>query len=248
MASRVVPASGATTCRSSPSSRLTSEDFPAFGPPDHRDVDRLLRPRPDRTAAAARRRRRAGRRCPSPPRRSRPAGRRSRAGRSRTARCCARGRRACSPRAPPGAAPCAAVPRWPGPPGCMPSRPSTTNTTTSDSSSANSTCCRMARSIESSDSGTRPPVSTSQNWRPCHSASPKCRSRVVPGPVGDDGRPAADDAVEQGGLADVGPADDGDGGLAHAATGSCSASMKSLERRSSIGTRGREQRRGSCCP
>ena len=33
MASRVVPASGATTCRSSPSSRLMIDDLPAFGRP-----------------------------------------------------------------------------------------------------------------------------------------------------------------------------------------------------------------------
>ena len=33
MASRVVPASGATTWRSSPSSRLTREDFPTLGRP-----------------------------------------------------------------------------------------------------------------------------------------------------------------------------------------------------------------------
>ncbi len=33
MASRVVPASGATTCRSSPSSLLMIDDLPAFGRP-----------------------------------------------------------------------------------------------------------------------------------------------------------------------------------------------------------------------
>ena len=41
MASRVVPASGAVSSRSSPISRLTSVDLPAFGPPDNGDADRM---------------------------------------------------------------------------------------------------------------------------------------------------------------------------------------------------------------
>ena len=182
MASRVVPASGATTWRSSPSSRLTSEDFPALGRPTTATVDRSPRLPPDRRAAAARPPRRAGRRFPSRSRRSRPTGRRSRAGRNRTAPCCARDRRACSPRARTGRR-------------ALRSRSAIAWSTGLHAlapvdheqhdvrlpSSANSTCCRMARSIESSDSGTRPPVSTTQKWRPCHSASPKWRSRVVPG-------------------------------------------------------------------
>src|SRR5256884_212460 len=46
---------------------------------------------------------------------------------------------------------------------------------------AASTCVRIARLSWSSAPGTIPPVSTSQNRRPFHSAAPKCRSRVTPG-------------------------------------------------------------------
>ncbi len=64
--------------------------------------------------------------------------------------------------------------------GCSPALPSTTKRIRSASSTAVSTCCRIAWSIGACESGTRPPVSTSQNFRPFHSPSPKCRSRVVP--------------------------------------------------------------------
>ena len=91
MASRVVPASGAVSRRSSPISRLTSVDLPAFGPPDDGDADRMRArrawptprsaPRCVRAAPrAARRRDRPGPRCA---RRKSPPGRRGRARRRR---------------------------------------------------------------------------------------------------------------------------------------------------------------------
>ena len=42
MASRVMPASGPVSRRSSPSRRLISVDLPTFGPADHRDADRTV--------------------------------------------------------------------------------------------------------------------------------------------------------------------------------------------------------------
>ena len=46
-------------------------------------------------------------------------------------------------------------------------------------------------------------------------ASPSRRSRVTPGPVVDQRQPLADQPVEQRRFADIGPADDGDGGKGH---------------------------------
>ena len=57
-----------------------------------------------------------------------------------------------------------------------------------------------------------PPVSTRENGTPCHSAGWAIESRVVPAIGVDDGAPRVGDAVEQGGLADVGPADQHDRG------------------------------------
>src|SRR5213079_799890 len=62
-----------------------------------------------------------------------------------------------------------------------PSSTSTRNSTTSLAATAASTWVRMARLSWSCAPGTIPPVSTSQNRRPFHSAAPKCRSRVTPG-------------------------------------------------------------------
>ena len=56
----------------------------------------------------------------------------------------------------------------------------------------------------------QPPVSTTMNGRPLHSASTALRSRVTPGCSSTMASRRPDDAVEQGRLADVGPADDGD--------------------------------------
>src|SRR5262245_39821484 len=63
----------------------------------------------------------------------------------------------------------------------MPASISTTNSSTSLSAMACSTWTRMALLSGSVEPGTRPPVSTSQNLRPFHSAGAKCRSRVTPG-------------------------------------------------------------------
>ena len=66
--SRVVPATSSTTTRSSPASLLSSEDLPTFGRPSERDPARaaalVARRRPPRPSAAPRGWRRAGRRCP----------------------------------------------------------------------------------------------------------------------------------------------------------------------------------------
>ena len=109
IASRVVPATGDTTRRSSPSSRLMIDDLPTFGRPTTATWIVSASSSTPR-AAAPRRSCRGGRRCPCPRRPTRRTGRPVRAGRSRTARRSARGRRACSPPAAPGAR-CAAASR-----------------------------------------------------------------------------------------------------------------------------------------
>ena len=53
----------------------------------------------------------------------------------------------------------------------MPVRTSVTSRITSASLTASRACCSMAASMGSSDSGTRPPVSTTVNFFPNQSAS-----------------------------------------------------------------------------
>ena len=126
------------------------------GPADDRDVDALLALRADRCAGSAPPARRARRRCPSLPTPRRHAARRSPARRTRSARCSARGRRACSRRAAPVAPRSAAARRSRDRPGSrLPSR-RRGRESRSDSASANSTCRRIARSIESVGVGHQP--------------------------------------------------------------------------------------------
>ena len=90
IASRVVPATGVTITRSSPSSLLTSDDLPTFGRPI--SASRVASSASSRRPrAGARRSGRAGRRCRGPAWPRRPSGRPGRARRTR-------------PPAPPGAA------------------------------------------------------------------------------------------------------------------------------------------------
>ena len=91
---------------------------------------------------------------------------------------------------------------------------STTNSTASASAMARS-ACSVTLSSRLSPPASHPPVSTRVNRRPPHSASTSLRSRVTPGLLLDDRLPPPDDAVEQGRLADVGAADDGDDGQGH---------------------------------
>ena len=192
IASRVVPASGATTCRSSPSSRLTSDDLPAFGRPTTATLIALrssssiaggqqLAPAVEQVAAPLPH---AGRRRP-PDRRSRAVEVVLRRGALEVVELVDHQQHRPLRLA-------AAARRWRrrsgGAPPCRPPR----RASRSASAIAISTCCRIAWSIESCESGTRPPVSTSQNCRPFHSASPKWRSRVVPASVGDDRLAAAE--------------------------------------------------------
>ena len=177
------PASGATTWRSSPSSRLTSEDLPDVGPADHGDVDPSARSSAVRGGQALRRRRRAGRRCPSPPRPTPARG-------SPKPSCVevelrgavAAGRRACSRRAAPDGsalrsrAAMSAVDRVDAFAGRPPrTRPDRLRRARARPGAG----WPVHRHLRNRAPARRcPPPRTS---RPFHSASPKCRSRVVPG-------------------------------------------------------------------
>jgi hypothetical protein len=108
--------------------------------------------------------------------------------------------------------------------GCNPAFASTTSSSRSASSMAVSTCLRISTSIGMRGSSVSPPVSTSQ----------KCARPVGLGEVtitrgarlvAHDGRRPADDAVEEGGLADVRAPDDGDDWETHAA--GCQAQLPS---------------------
>ena len=81
---------------------------------------------------------------------------------------------------------------------------------TSASAIASRACSWTRASIGSSGSTSRPPVSTTTNRRPFHSASPYRRSRVVRARSSTIAVRDADDPVEQRALADVRTADDGD--------------------------------------
>ena len=85
---------------------------------------------------------------------------------------------------------------------------STTKTMTSASSMASRACSWTFSSIGSPGRRSRPPVSMTTKRRPFHSAA--CVEAVArrAGAVLDDGRAAADDAVEERALADVGTADE----------------------------------------
>ena len=94
----------------------------------------------------------------------------------------------------------------------MPVAASTTKTMTSASRIASRAWSWTRASIGSSGSSSSPPVSTTTNRRPFHSASPYRRSRVVRARSSTIAVRPTDDAVEERALADVRAPDDRDDG------------------------------------
>ena len=92
-----------------------------------------------------------------------------------------------------------------------PARASIRNSTTSAAAIAASVCClhAFAQRLRSAASS-RPAVSITVNSRSPSRARPSRRSRVTPGVVVDQRQTLADQAIEQRGLADIRPSDDGD--------------------------------------
>ena len=246
MASRVVPGMSCTTARSSPISRLNRVDLPTFGRPDDGATEKILLGRRRRrrlgagvgrrSAARAAARRRASSRSPVPrPCRAltgsgspRPSDMNSQIAASRLASSTLLA--TTSTGASTGGA--ASATRLSS--SVMPTMASTTKQDDVGSRMARS-LCRLTLASSASPPGSQPPVSTSRNG----AALPLGLDLLaVAGDAGlllDDGVAAADDAVEERRLADVGAPDDGD-------------DRRQLEPASSTRSRARAQRRGRRWP
>ena len=229
--SRVMPGSGPVSSRSSPIMRLISVDLPAFGPADDGETQRptravllRLRPRPVVGPAAA------GRRTalPGPDMGGHRVveaaeafavlgGDRHRIAEAK--RVGLHGARRRRPRASHllatriTALPVARShwPKWESS-GVTPSRASNSSSATSACARARSVCARIAASTVTG----RGILEAGRVEQPeAHAGEAGLAFAPVAGDAGlrlDDGEPLADQAVEQGGLADVRAADDGDGG------------------------------------
>ena len=108
-------------------------------------------------------------------------------------------------------------------PARSPARPSTTISTASASAIASRAWLCTSRASSASSSRSMPPVSISSKATPFHSQREPLAVAGDPGLGRGHGLAAADQAVDQGALADVGEADDGDGRQAAHRAGPCSA-------------------------
>ena len=213
--STVVPATSSTTTRSSPASLFSSEDLPTFGLPTmaiRRGPPTSPKAAPAAARAARPGRRRAGRRSRGRAARRPGTARRARGSTGRRPRPRRAGRRPCWRPARPACRTCRRTVTTASSASVMPTVASTTNSTASASVDRDlGLGARSARPCPRA-SGSQPPVSTTVK----RAAGPV---GVVGHPVAghardvlDDGLAAADDPVDQRGLADVGAADDGEHG------------------------------------
>ena len=212
--------------------RVDQRRLADVGAADDRDLDpavgvALLVAAPRRRAPATARARSPPARCRRAPTRS-DAARPAPARRNRRPRARSRAPRPCSPPAPPGVRSGAAGRRSSCPAATGPARASVRKITASASAMAWRVCFAISCRMPSLATGSKPPVSTTRNGRSPHAAAAVVAVARQPREVGDQRGPGLGQPVEQRRLADVGAADEDEGG----------------QHGSGAGDRGADRRRG----
>ena len=217
IASRVVPARSETITRSEPRKALTSEDLPTLGRPITATARRPRRPRRGRSrrrSRAARRPGRAGRRCRGRARRRRRAARRARASGTRRRAWSSPGRSTLLATTITGHVAAAQDLGELGVAGAQPGARVDDEQRRASASAIASRAWRLdrPRPARPRRRGRRRRCRSGRSGLRSTRTASALRSRVTPASRVDDGLAAAGQPVDEGALADVGKADDGDCG------------------------------------